>query len=235
MRPENSKTSYLYKELNVWSKDPLQPMIKKYLLLTIALVYCCLSHAQIFEPDYSKLRLAVSGGYAYRLGKKPDNASYFRDISRGPVFNAGLIYFLSRKHGVGIDYSLFSTAASMTSPSLISNIKINYTGASYRFRQPVLNEKAEWLCGIGAGYIGYRDQGWINSIEGTIKGGSVASFMTTGIDIKISRGLSAGIDVNLYSGSLSRVTRNGATTQLEGNNIESLTRVEGLAGLRYNF
>lgn len=210
-------------------------MTKKYLLLTIATAYCCLSQAQIFEPDYSKLRLAFSGGYAYRLGKKPANNSYFRDISRGPVFNAGLIYFLNYNHGLSVDYSLFSTAASLASPSILSNIKISYIGASYRFRQPVLNEKATWLSGIGVGYFGYRDQGWIERVEGTIKGGTVGTLLNTGIDFKIWKGLAAGIDINLYGGSLSSVTRNGSTTQLEGDNRESLTRVEAVAGLRYNF
>lgn len=199
------------------------------------MIYGSLSQAQIFEPEYSKLRLAVSGGYAYRLGKKPSDNAYFRDISRGPVFNAGLIYFLNRNHGLGADYSLFSTAASMVSPDILSNIKITYIGASYRFRQPVFNEKAAWLSGIGIGYMGYRDQGWINRVEGTIKGGTVGTLLNTGMDIKIVKGLSAGIDINLYGGALSNVTRNGSTTQLEGDNRESLTRVEGVAGLRYNF
>ncbi|MGN7783062.1 hypothetical protein ACTJIJ_00990 [Niabella sp. 22666] len=210
-------------------------MTKKYLLLTIAIIYCGFTQAQIFEPEYSKLRLAVSGGYAYRLGKKPANDAYFRDISQGPVFNAGLIYFLNRNHGVGLDYSLFSTAASLSSSNILSNIKITYIGASYRFRQPVFNEKAAWISGIGVGYIGYRDQGWIERVEGTIKGGTVGTLLNTGIDFKIWNGLSAGVDINLYGGSLSSVTRNGATTQLEGDNRESLTRVEGVAGLRYNF
>ncbi|WP_114791656.1 outer membrane beta-barrel protein [Niabella yanshanensis] len=210
-------------------------MTKKYLLLTIAIACCYPSHAQIFEPDYSKLRVAVSGGYAYRLGKKPSGDPYFRDISQGPVFNAGLIYFFNSKHGLGADYSLFSTAGSLASPSVLSNIKIAYFGASYHFRQPVFNEKAEWLSGIGVGYIGYRDQGWIDRVEGTIKGGSVGTFLATGIDFKIVKGLSAGIDINLYGGSLSSITRNGSTTELEGDNRESLTRVESVAGLRYNF
>lgn len=210
-------------------------MNKKYLLLTIAFAYCCISQAQIFEPDYSKLRLSVSGGYAYRLGKQPANDQYFRDIRQGPVFNAGLIYFLNRKHGLGIDYSLFSTAGSLASPSVLSNIKATYIGASYRFRQPVFNNKVDWLSGIGVGYFGYRDQGWINNVAGTIKGGTVGSFLTTGLDFTIWKGLAAGIDINLYGGSLSNITRNGTTTQLEDNNRESLTRVEGVAGLRYNF
>lgn len=192
-------------------------------------------YAQIFEPDYSKLRLAVSGGYAYRLGKKPNNSNYFRDISRGPVLTAGLTYFLNAKHGLGADYSLFSTAASMTNPSLISNIKITYIGASYRFRQPFFDSKAAWIAGVGVGYMGYRDHGWVNSIEGTIKGGSVGSLLTTGLDFNIVKGLSAGVDINLYGGALTSVTRNGSTTQLEGDNRESLTRIEAAAGLRYNF
>lgn len=213
----------------------LQPIIKKYLLLSIAITCCCICQAQIFEPDYSKLRLAASGGYAYRLGKKQADDQYFQDISQGPVFNAGLIYFLNRKHGIGLDYSLFSTAGSLTVPGVVSNIKITYIGASYNFRQPVFNEKAAWISGIGVGYIGYRDQGWINSVAGTIKGGTVGSLLNTGLDFKIVNGLSAGVNVNLYAGSLSSITRNGTTTQLEGYNIESLTRVEGIAGLRYNF
>lgn len=211
-------------------------MTKNFLLLLTISVACCgIGRAQVFEPDYSKLRLSVSGGYAYRLGKKPANDPYFQDIRRGPVFNAGLIYFLNRHHGLGIDYSLFSTAGSLASPSILSNIKTTYMGASYRFRQPLLNGKAAWLSGIGVGYFGYRDQGWINSVAGTIKGGSVGTLLNTGFDVTIRKGLAAGVDINLYGGALSSVTRNGTTTQLEGNNRESLTRVEGVAGLRYNF
>ena len=100
------------------------------------------------------------------------------------------------------------------------------------------NEKWQLASGIGLGYMSYTDKGWINfGMPGsnTITGASLGTLIETGIDYKIVKGLSAGLNLNLYGGSLSKINHNGTSVKLDSKNKESLSRIEGVAGLRYNF
>lgn len=213
-------------------------MKKRSNLLLIFMLCAIWCQAQESANGLSKIKIAVSGGYAYRFGKKPSGDQYFKDISHGPVFTSDLTWFWNQQSGAGIHYAYFTTSGTSNNLGINSNIAIHFIGPVYRVRGMSANEKWQLASGIGLGYMSYTDKGWINfGMPGsnTITGASLGTLIETGIDYKIVKGLSAGLNLNLYGGSLSKINHNGTSVKLDSKNKESLSRIEGVAGLRYNF
>mgnify|MGYP001049602581 CR=1 FL=1 len=220
-----------------YSCNPYQ-MKKQSTLLLIFILCIIWCQAQYDNDHFSKLKIAVSGGYAYRLGKKPSGDQYYKDISHGPVFTSDLTWFWNQKNGAGIHYSYFTTSGTSNNLGVNSNINIQFIGPVYRVQSISANEKWQVTSGIGLGYMSYTDKGWINfGMPGssTIKGASLGSLIEAGVDYKIVKGLSAGINLNLHAGYLSRINHNGSSIKLDSKNRESLSRIEGAGGLRYSF
>ncbi len=212
-------------------------MLKKITAAFLITIAVFVLHAQTDQYLFARFRIAASGGYALRLGKKPGTDPYFREISRGASFNTDATYYFRDNIGFGLKYSYFSTAGSSyrASPSVISNIDIQYLGPLFQTRISGNSERIALVSGVSFGYMNYRDKGWIDREYGTLKGGPIAALLELGVDARLFGNLFLGINTSVYGGSLSSVSRQGQTIKLDDKNRESLSRVEASAGLRYAF
>ncbi|SDE18169.1 hypothetical protein [Niabella drilacis] len=211
-------------------------MCKKIIICLLAITTFTTLYAQQGEDPFPKFQIAASGGYAFRLGKKPASSDYYKDISRGSVLDGGLYYYFSRQSGMGIRYSEFSSFGSgnlITGQFARSDIKIRFIGPVYQSRLISRSEKFHFLTGLSLGYMSYRDNAVFDQGSAAIKGGTFGTMVELGSDLRIVRGLFAGLKFSLYGGSLSSITRQGQTVQLDDKQRESLSRIEGTVGLRY--
>ncbi|MGJ7032384.1 hypothetical protein [Niabella hirudinis] len=213
-------------------------MLKKIVLAALVSLPFLATYAQDIETPSPRLRISASGGYAYRLGKKPSSNDYYKNISRGPAFEAGFSYFFNRQSGIGIKYSEFSSSGSgnlVTGQFASSNIKIRYAGPVYQTRLISYSGNFHFLSGISLGYLGYRDNAVIGPAGANSKGSTIGAMAELGGDLRIVRKLFAGILISVYSGKLSSMQVNGASVKLNEQQLESLSRIEGSVGLRYSF
>lgn len=89
-------------------------------------------------------------------GKKPASDSYYKEIARGPVFDAGLYYYFNYWSGLGIRYSEFSSSGSgntITGQFVLSNIKIRYIGPVYQSRMISHSGRFHFLSGLSIRYV----------------------------------------------------------------------------------
>ncbi|MCF3109310.1 hypothetical protein LL912_11010 [Niabella sp. CC-SYL272] len=213
-------------------------MLKKItaaLLMTIAVFTL---HAQSEQDLATRFRIAASGGYAYRLGKKPLANDYYKDIARGPVFDVGLYYFFNHQSGTGIKYSEFSSFGSgniITGQFVRSNVKIRYIGPVYQSRLISQSGRFHFLSAVSLGYMSFRDNAAFDQGSATLKGGTLGAMAELGSDLRIVRNLFAGAAVSVYGGSISTMHINGTPVKLEAEKRESLSRIEASLGIRYYF
>lgn len=167
----------------------------------------------------------------------PDTNRYFREISKGASFNAEATCYFRDHIGLGLKYAFFSTSGSSyrQSPSVISNIDIQYIGPMFQTRITGNTERIGLVSGVSFGYIRYRDQGWIDRQYGTLKGGSVGVLLELGVDARLFGNLFPGVNTSLYGGSLSSLSRQGQTIKLDDKNRKRLSRFEARGGLRMHF
>ncbi len=106
----------------------------------ILLLLVCGLYAQD-EEKVSNLRIDLSGGYGYRLGKVSDQLSneekeYIKDLQNGFSFDLHAGYFIKEDWGLGVYYNQFSSKNSRIMRETVNNalvqvndnLKISFIG-----------------------------------------------------------------------------------------------------------
>jgi hypothetical protein len=196
---------------------------------------------------YPRFRLAVTGGWSYRIGHLPENVSplvndYLQELKSGFHYEAGLSYYFNEYLGAGFKYNEYlssnSDDGSMGYGNLSDRIRINYIGPVLSTRFFNQTKKNCLLMDFGIGYLGYHDKALFASEKLTLTGSTAGLYWSIGYDIGISGNLALGFQLSLISGMMSEYKRsNGIYTnviKLEKDSRESLSHIDLSIGLRFS-
>ncbi|NLR68156.1 porin family protein [Chitinophaga varians] len=207
------------------------------------------------DKDVPRFRIAVNGGYSYRIGKVPSSFSgdardYMKKLKSGFNVGADVQYYFNDEWGVGVKYLRFQASGSgvvaAESPSdgymrtnVADNIGITFYGATFCGRVYTKSDYSQaFLIGASLGYMRYRDNGQVAAYPVTIKGGALGSGLDVGYDIRIARKLYAGAQFSYLAGTVGRVTIERAgmteTRELKDDQRENLSHLSLSAGLRFH-
>lgn len=202
------------------------------------------------KKDYQKLRIAVNGGYSYRIAKiantvPADFKSYVKNLKSGYHVAGDINYFFSDLYGAGVKYSLFRSSNSTNiqetngprSGIMSDDISINFIGPAFTTRGINKKGTAELLMSFSIGYVDfYNKSRVIDPI--IITGNTIGAGVDIGYDMKLSKKLSLGLQASYIIGKLTKITRDNGTTKetikFENNEGEGLNRFDISAGLRLN-
>ncbi|MBC9933188.1 hypothetical protein [Chitinophaga qingshengii] len=203
--------------------------------------------------DAPRFRLAVNGGYAYRLGKIASGISgetrdYMKRLKSGLNISADAQYFFSEEWGAGLKYARFQSSGSGVMPvqtpngvqrgNVSDNIAISFYAASMGGRVFLTSDDSQaFHASLSLGYLRYHDKGMAANRPVELTGGTMGSGVDLGYDIRLVRKLYAGAQLSYIGGVLSSYNQSvdGATTRVDlKDNKENLGYLSITAGLRLN-
>lgn len=228
------------------------------LLAAGAMLLTVPSRAQVQLGDFEsmrapKWRLAVQGGYGYRIARVQESGNevvdaHLKKLKWGFTYGADVTYHWSDGFGIGLKYNdmhsdskdaVMVTYEDSGSESGMYNdvIDIRFIGAVVSSRYVSASGKGIFFLDYGAGYLGYVDNGRILSQEGVIKGGTLGACIDIGYDYRLMNNLYLGATLSSVSGTLSGYTEtiSGKTEKvtLGKDEKEGLLHVDLSIGIRY--
>lgn len=204
---------------------------------------------------YPHFRIALNGGYSYRLASapadaSPDQKSYINGLKSGYNYGADLTYFFTEYLGIGFKYNTFASKNKLNNRyityidgstdygTISDNIKINFIAPFFSTRILNTSKKNCWLFDVGLGYMRYTNEVISGSKQGKLNGATMGSYWNIGYDIGISKKMAIGFQISYLSGLLAEYKETiGGTTQtikLDRDNYEGLAHINLSIGLRYN-
>jgi len=206
-----------------------------------------LSQSYIAYLEYSKFRLAFSGGYSYLLGKTPEGIDntyrdYLKKFRSG--FNLGLDlgYYFNKQYGIGLKYSYFNTKASapnipfiddqgnLVRMSISENRSDNYIGPAFLMRFSDKTNENAFIAGISFGYFAYNNKLKIGGVPLKAKGSTLGMVVDVGYDFGLSDSFSLGFMLSFKLGSISKLTFDDGfqsqTIDLPKDQRESMSRID---------
>ena len=220
-------------------------------LLLIACISGRIASAQTISGEAPRFRIAVQGGYGYRLGKVQETGQSIIDqhnkkLKWGLVYGADATWFISNDFGLGLKFNnLRSTAedavtitydtGSSKSGIYRDVVDLRFLGAMAASRSVTPNGRWIFLIDCGLGYLSLTDNGRVIDPM-AIKGGTLGVCADAGVDFRLMNKLYLGLSVNAISGTVTSysLTQDGRTqtVKLDKDEYESLHHLTASIGLR---
>lgn len=195
--------------------------------------------------DFPRLRLAINGGWSYRLAKVAGNLSstqqdYIKGLKSGYSYGAELAYYWSKKAGIGAKYDVFRSRNELEDVSgqvvvLSDDVAISFIGPYYSSRFLTANKKNSFLMNVGLGYVGYNDKAFFGS-DYELTGGTAGLLVDLGYDIGLSKSFALGFQLSFIGGTLTQYMIDDGfkttTIELDEDEYEGLARINLSVGLR---
>ena len=211
--------------------------------VAVATLFCLPAHSQITdskpqqeveyeqnaEPKFKDFRIAVGGGYAYRVGTtEKTNDQIIDDMNKklrhGFTVDADAQYFFKRTWGLGLNVNMssFSTTANgsfklpgeeQTINSYDETQRIIYVGPTFASRYE--SDKFLLIASIGLGPIFYADNMTINGFEvnGTQTG--LGTNISLSGEYKMSNTMGLGVKFSSTGGSIESLKVNGQNVKAD--------------------
>jgi hypothetical protein len=207
----------------------------------------------INSNDFSRLRLALNFGGAYRTVKLSDGLSaveqdYLDGIMLGYNFSGDLHYYITEQRGIGVKAGLFRASNSIDPISIridgnlltgkmSDDITITYFGPSYSLRLVHGKNDNCFLLNFGVGYVNYQNNAVLID-DFVITSETLGISWDLGYDWRINKYMSAGLQLSYFYGELTDyyIKKDGNTqhSEYEEGMYESLQRIDFSFGLRFN-
>ena len=220
-------------------------------LLLIALFVVPTVSAQTVNEGTPRFRIAVQGGYGYRLGKYQDTGQSIVDqhnkrLKKGFVYGADMNWFTASDMGFGLKYSnMHSKSEDMVtitydngtveSGEYTDMVDLRFIGPTFASRYVSQDNRCIFLLDFGLGYLSYTDNGRVIHPM-SIKGGTLGFCADAGVDFRLMNSIYLGATFSMIGGTLSsyNYTENGNTSkvELEKDHYETLTHVTLTIGFR---
>ncbi len=214
-------------------------MIKKLIVLGILSV-SAVSFAQ-------KISISPSVGYAWRLAKtSPDltrqQEEYIKGLKSGVNFDVALRYQVTPGLLIGFKYSGYSASTDgrfsvsdgmghFVSANITTKDNINFYGPELTLTNDVQETRHKFFMSAALGAMTYTSK------TGTVKakGTTFGAELDFAYQYQITKNLLIGPKLGLSGGTLSKVSSNGRTIQLEDGQKEGLTRLSLSAAATFRF
>ena len=198
-------------------------------------------------------RVAVQGGYGYRLGKMAETGQAVVDqhnqkLKWGFTYGADATWYFSDSFGLGLKFNdihskaedavtvTYNDGSAAKSGIYRDVVDLRFMGVMASSRLVLGDGRWIWMMGYGAGYLSYVDNGRVIDVM-SIKGGTLGACLETGIDFRLMNNLYLGASVNAIGGKLSsyQYTEGGKTEtiKLDKDELEGLYHLTASVGLRF--
>lgn len=206
------------------------------------------------KHSYPKIRIAVQGGWSYRIAKVPVGLEsfyedYIRQLKSGYNLGADFNYFITESLGLGFKYNYFNSKnridevyvenedGSMESGPMEDNININFYGPSLTSRVLSVNKNSAFITAVGLGYLSYKNKAYFIDDNLTISGNTFGMVLDLGYDIGLSEQMALGLQLSFTLGTLRKLEIDYGnyidTIELESESYENLSRIDLSIGLRF--
>ncbi len=193
--------------------------------------------------DFPRFRLAINGGWSYRLAKAADSNSpevdeYIKELKSGYSYGADVTLYWSGYSGIGARYDVFRSKNELEDGSFLlasDDISITFIGPYYSSRFLMADKKNSLMFNAGLGYVGYKDKAYFVS-DYELTGVTAGLLLDIGYDIGLSKSIAMGFQLSLIGGILTQYKLddgfNTQTIKLEEDEYEGLGRINLSVGLR---
>jgi hypothetical protein len=217
---------------------------RKILLFTLLLLTGYGIQAQ---SDYSKVRLALNGGWGYRTARTAPNLpselkSIINGLRSGVNYGADVMVYFSKNLGAGVKYTGFNSSETAANGMGYNGFQKANTSTNFiagTFGGRVYNKKQTGALHIALslGYLGYKDEYVFNSQQLKTTGGTFGAGWDLGYDIRLTDKIWIGAQFSLISGVLHSYTQDNGITRERvtpaPENRENLGRIDLSAGIRF--
>ena len=221
------------------------------LLLLIACISGRIASAQTVSGEAPRFRVAVQGGYGYRLGKVQESGQdvidqHNKKLKWGFVYGADATWFVANDLGFGLKFSNLRSKAedavsityddgSSKSGMYRDVVDLRFLGAVASTRSVTPSGRWIFLVDCGLGYLSLVNNGRIIDPM-AIKGSTLGFCADAGVDFRLMNKLYLGLSINAISGTLSSysLTHDGRTEtiKLDKDEYETLHHLTASIGLR---
>ncbi|HLO60675.1 MAG TPA: hypothetical protein VK179_18135 [Bacteroidales bacterium] len=193
----------------------------------------------IRQNGYTHFRLAVNGGWSYRIARNPEDlpaefTPYLNELKSGYHYGVDATYYWSETMGIGFKYYNYRSKNEMNI-AIKDDISINFIGVTLGSRLFDARKRSCMIMNAAIGYMGYLNNAVAYQYL-KIKGSTMGIGYDIGYDFGVSKNVDIGIQLSAFVGSIQKFkVDNGnyiETIKLEEGNYESLLRVDLSAGLR---
>ena len=199
-----------------------------------------------------KFRIAVHGGYAYRIAKMPENISeaerqYVQALKHGPIYGADASWYFKNDLGAGVRVSSMHAGASsygtliyndghQETGKILDKINIFFVGPQFSVRHVSRSGNSMLVMNIAFGYMQYKDAMKILDSKTIAIGGTVGYGLDFAYEFRLAEWLWLGAQISGLSGSVGTFKVDDGTTRqtltLDADEWEGLTHVNVAAGIR---
>lgn len=203
--------------------------------------------------EYPKFRYLLEGNWSYMTGTiqeglAPAIEEHIKELKTGWGLRFAGSYRLSPDYAIGVKYAYFRTThtiknlevqidGTLYSGTLQDAIQVHFIGPAAFYRNPTTVKNLTFISSFGIGYTHYINESIFFSYPLTLVGKALGLHTSAGFDWKFSEHMGIGLSVNYFYGWLSKYTTGSGsakqTIKLEEGSLESLSRLEIGAGLRF--
>ena len=222
--------------------------MKRIIMFFIAAAACASLSAQTVvtsdtsvNEDMNSIRVAVHGGYAYRIGGLPEGIGqvqkdHLKSLKHGVMYGADVTWFFMPSLGAGLRFSDMRTSNESVAGQ--DRIDIWFLGPEISYRGISRNKRHNFIATYAMGYAGYKDRTAISSVPVRISGGSLGYLMDMSYDYCLTDKIAIGASLSCMVGSVSKFryrTSDGnvQTSELGGDARESLMHIGASVGVRF--
>jgi hypothetical protein len=202
--------------------------------------------------DSHRFRFALDGGMAYTLGRittggQPLIEDYLKKTRYGQRIGGSLQYFTGFSLGLGIQSSVYLSRTEArfydvdplgnpVSGFIRDNVTVFFIGPQVSMRIPI-KEKMAFYLGFSGGYLNYNNEAaFLNHY--TLKANSIAGSLDLSLDLFVYKGMAIGLQGSVLIAAVNKFRYDDGftrtTVDLGASAFESLSRIEGGIGIRFN-
>ena len=194
-------------------------------------------------------RIALSGGYTYRIAKLPEGIDnnteeFIKQLKNGYHLCIDLNFFFDEVSSLGFTGSFSNAIAKMSDVSLTDengaviatgdlseDVKLFFLGLTYLNRKYSADRSSYFFLGLNLGYYGYDEDAAIINYDIDVKGETLGFGLSLGFDFLTADNFALGIQASGLFGWLDKMRINGDEVELSEN--ENLSRIDFTVGIRF--
>ncbi len=206
------------------------------------------------HASFSRFKIALSGGWSYRLGKVSDMVpmdyqSYVKKLKMGYHYGGDITFYVSKQWGFGIKSTNFRAKNELLNVPYTSmdgtvvygvmrdDISIYLIAPYVSSRVFDSYNRHSLMFNFGIGYVGYDNKAVLLS-DIRIKGSTLGLLWDVGYDIGLTKNIALGFQFSFIAATLTScdITSGGYTQHvtLSKGTYENLSRIDVSVGVRVN-
>lgn len=202
--------------------------------------------------DFPRFRMALGGGYSYRLAPiaddlSPEMTDYIRGLKNGFHFQGELSHYFTRLTGLGVFYSIthaktegqimFPNGLGMSLQKASSTVTTHFIGPQLSLRFLNASQRNGFLMNFALGYVSYIQENRVAFSPSRITGSALGLAVSYAYEIGVSDNVAIGVKLSGVLATLTEYKEEShyfvRKVKLESDQYEGLSRIDMSLYLRF--